>query len=85
MSDTIEALYYGNITLSERSFRRTGEYAHILQLATRNEEKLIGTLTEAQKEALPLQNQKSTEAAHKADYLLTCANNLLLLQSGRRN
>ena len=51
MSDTIEALYYGNITLSERSFRRTGEYAHILQLATRNEEKLIGTLTEAQKEA----------------------------------
>lgn len=43
--------YYGNITLSERSFRRTGEYAHILQLATRNEEKLSGTLTEAQKEA----------------------------------
>lgn len=49
--NTIEELYYGNITLSERSFRRTGEYAHILQLATRNEEKLSGTLTEAQKEA----------------------------------
>ena len=50
MSETIEELYYGNITLSERSFRRTGEYAHILQLATRNEEKLSETLTEAQKE-----------------------------------
>ena len=49
--NTIEELYYGNITLSERSFRRTGEYAHILQLATQNEEKLSGTLTEAQKEA----------------------------------
>ena len=50
MSSTIEELYYGNIPLSERSFRRTGEYAHILQLATRNEEKLVETLTEAQKE-----------------------------------
>ena len=50
MSETIEELYYGNITLSERSFRRTGKYAHILQLATRNEEKLSETLTEAQKE-----------------------------------
>ena len=50
MSGTIEELYYGNITLSERNFRRTGEYAHILQLATRNEEKLSETLTEAQKE-----------------------------------
>ena len=50
MSETIEELYYGNITLSERNFRRTGEYAHILQLATRNEEKLSETLTEAQKE-----------------------------------
>ena len=50
MSETIEELYYGNITLSERSFRRTGEYAHILQLTTRNEEELSETLTEAQKE-----------------------------------
>ena len=41
---------YGNITPVERSFRRTGEYAHILQLVARNEEKLTETLTEAQKE-----------------------------------
>ena len=48
--NTIEELYYGNITPSEREYRRGSEYAHILQLATRSEEKLIVTLTEAQKE-----------------------------------
>ena len=50
MESIIEELFYGNITPSERSYRRTGEYAHILQLVTRNEEKLTETLTEAQKE-----------------------------------
>ena len=50
ISSIIEDLYYGNISLSERGFRRTGEYAHVLQLAARNEEKLTETLTEAQKE-----------------------------------
>ena len=50
MQSIIEELYDGNITPAERSFRRTGEYAHILQLVTRNEEKLAKTLTEAQKE-----------------------------------
>lgn len=50
MSSIIEDLYYGNISLSERGFRRTSEYAHVLQLAARNEEKLTETLTEAQKE-----------------------------------
>ena len=50
MESIIEELYYGNITPSERSYRRTGEYAHILELVTRNEEKLTETLTEAQKE-----------------------------------
>ena len=50
MQSIIEELYYGNITPAERSFRRTGEYAHILQLVSQNEEKLTETLTEAQKE-----------------------------------
>ena len=50
MESIIEELYYGNITPAERSCRRIGEYAHILQLVTRNEEKLTDTLTEAQKE-----------------------------------
>ena len=48
--NTIEELYYGNITPSEREYRRGSEYAHVLQLATRSEEKLSETLTEAQKE-----------------------------------
>ena len=50
MSSIIEDLYYGNIPLSERGFRRTSKYAHVLQLAARNEEKLAETLTDAQKE-----------------------------------
>ena len=50
MESIIEELYYGNITPSERSYRKVGEYAHVLQLVTRNEEKLTQTLTEAQKE-----------------------------------
>ena len=51
MSSIIEDLYYDNIPLSERDFKRNSEYVHILQLAARNEEKLTETLTEAQKEA----------------------------------
>lgn len=50
MRSIIKELYYGNITPSERSYCKTGEYAHILQLVTRNEEKLTETLSEAQKE-----------------------------------
>ena len=50
MESIIEELYYGNITPAERSFCKTGEYAHILQLVTRNEEKLTETLSEPQKE-----------------------------------
>ena len=50
MESVIEELYYGNITPVERAYRRNSEYAHVLQLAARNEEKLSETLTEAQKE-----------------------------------
>ena len=50
MESIIEELYYGNITPVERAHRRNSEYAHILQLVTRNEENQTETLTEAQKE-----------------------------------
>ena len=50
MESIIAELFYGNITPSERSYCKTGECAHILQLVTRNEEKLTETLSEAQKE-----------------------------------
>lgn len=54
---------YGNITPAERSFRRTGEYAHILQLVARNEEKLTETLTEAQKETLEKSKDSTSEVS----------------------
>ena len=50
MQSIIEELYYGNFTPAERICRMSGEYAHILQLVAKNEEKLAETLTEAQKE-----------------------------------
>lgn len=52
---------YGNITPAEREYRRSSEYAHVLQLATRSEEKLIGTLTEAQKETFETFKDNSSE------------------------
>ena len=50
MQSIIAELFYGNITPSERSYCKTGEYAHILQLVARNEEKLTERLTQAQQE-----------------------------------
>ena len=61
MESIIAELFYGNITPSERSYRKTGEYAHILQLVTRNEEKLTETLTKAQKETLEKFNDGTSE------------------------
>ena len=50
MQSIIEELYYGNVLPFERRIPRDGEYAHIMKLLTRNEEDLLKTLTEAQKE-----------------------------------
>lgn len=50
MRGIIEELYYGNITPSDRDIVRGGEYSHILQLLTRNEDELMQTLTQAQQE-----------------------------------
>ena len=61
MESIIAELFYGNITPSERSYRKTREYAHILQLFTRNEEKLTETLTKAQKETLEKFNDGTSE------------------------
>ena len=59
--NTIEELYYGNITPSEREYRRGSEYAHVLQLATRSEEKLSETLTEAQEETFETFKDNTSE------------------------
>ena len=50
MSSTIEELYYGNIPLSERDFKRNSAYAQVLKLTAQNEEKQTEMLTESQKE-----------------------------------
>lgn len=50
MRSIIEELYYDNITPSDRDIVRGGEYSHILQLLTRNEDELMKTLTQAQQE-----------------------------------
>ena len=61
MQSIIAELFYGNITPSERSYRRTGEYAYILQLVARNGEKLTETLTKAQKETFEKFNDCTSE------------------------
>ena len=50
MRSIIEELYYGNISPTDRDIIRGGAYSHILNLVTRNEDELVQTLTQAQKE-----------------------------------
>ena len=50
MQSIIEELYYGNVLPFERRMPKCGEYSHIIKLLTRNEEGLLKTLTETQKE-----------------------------------
>ncbi len=46
---TIENFYYGNIVLAEKGIKRGSEYSNLLNLAARNEEKLLATLAKEQK------------------------------------
>ena len=50
MESIIEELYYGNVLPFERRTPRGGEYSRIIKYLSRNEEGLLETLTEAQKE-----------------------------------
>lgn len=50
MRNIIEELYYGNICPMDRQIVKGGRYSHLLHLVTRNEENLMGTLTQAQQE-----------------------------------
>ncbi len=50
MQSIIEELYYGNVLPFERRAPRSGEYSRIIKYLSRNEESLLETLTEAQKE-----------------------------------
>ena len=50
MQSIIEELYYGNVLPFERHTPRNGEYPRIVKHMSCNEESLIETLTEEQKE-----------------------------------
>ena len=46
----LEELYYGNVSPNERSIKRGSQYDNLLSLLCRNEEALIKTLSQNQKE-----------------------------------
>jgi len=46
----LEELWYGNIEPAEYDMSPSKEYKQMLQLISRNEEKLLATMTDAQKE-----------------------------------
>lgn len=46
----LEELWYGNIELSEYNISTSKEYKELLQLISRNEGKLLATMTDTQKE-----------------------------------
>ena len=46
----LEELWYGNLEPSEYSFSSNREYKELLHLVSRNEEKLLSTMTQEQKE-----------------------------------
>ena len=46
----LEELWYGNIEPAEYDISSSKEYKELLQLISRNEEKLLTTMTDAQKE-----------------------------------
>ena len=47
---TLEDLYYGNIHPYERDIKKTGRESILLRLVVKNENNLLATLTEQQKE-----------------------------------
>ena len=48
--NVLEELWYGNIEPAEYDISPSKEYRELLQLISRNEDKLLATMTDAQKE-----------------------------------
>ena len=46
----LEEFWYGNVRPNEKGFKKRTEYGRLLNLITRNEEKLIASLNENEKE-----------------------------------
>ena len=72
----LEELWYGNIEPAEYDISSSKEYKEMLQLISRNEDKLLATMTDAQKEVF-------TKYADCVREHQTMAENLLFQSSFR--
>ena len=72
----LEELWYGNIEPAEYDIASSKEYKEMLQLISRNEDKLLATMTDAQKELF-------TKYADCVREYQTMAENLLFQNSFR--
>jgi hypothetical protein len=50
MARVLEEFWYGNINPAEKLFTRNTEFEHLLKLLCKNEEKLLSSLNESEKE-----------------------------------
>ena len=66
---TLENLYYGNISPTDRDIIKGGAYAHMLNLVTRNEDELMQTLTQAQQETFEKFKDCASELGDKNEMM----------------
>ena len=69
----LEEFWYGNIEPTEYDTTACKEYEEVLRLITKNEEKLLATMTDEQKELF----SRYTDAVHEHQTIAEC----LLFQS----
>lgn len=66
----LEELWYGNLEPSEYSFSSSREYKELLHLVSSNEEKLLSTMTQEQKELFSRYSDCIREFQSLAELLL---------------
>lgn len=66
----LEEFWYGNIEPTEYDTSASKEYKEVLQLITRNEEKLLATMTDEQKELFSRYTDAVSEYQTMAECLL---------------
>ena len=69
MRNIIEELYYGNVTPCDRDIVKGGSYSHLLNLVTRNEDDLMQTLTQAQRETFEKFKDCASELGDKNEMM----------------
>ena len=70
--NTLEDLYYGNLFPQEKCARLDDEVKELLKLLNRNEEKLISTLSDGQKETFEKYkdcNREISEICERYDFI----------------